>query len=218
MANTKGCGFDVEVSAWIWEEDKKFEMGLVNYPEGCPNRWEKVAAKVGTKSAAEVESHYVVLLDDVAAIEAGSIEEPAYADKDQPKCPSPEKKQIGVQRKAARPWTEDEHRLFLHGLEKYGKGDWKSISRYVVLTRNPTQVASHAQKYFERQEKEDQTKKRKSIFDDSNADSSVLISKNFAVLPFKYRQCPESPLRFHRSSLLRNSSFGLEADYSLSDS
>lgn len=71
----------------------------------------------------------------------------------------------------------NKNRLFLHGLEKYGKGDWKSISRYVVLTRNPTQVASHAQKYFERQEKEDQTKKRKSIFDNSNVDSSVLASK-----------------------------------------
>lgn len=177
MANTSECGLDVEGSPWIWEEDKKFEMGLVDYPEGCSNRWEKVAVKVGTKSAAEVERHFVVLLDDVAAIEAGSIEEPAYADKDQPKCPNPEKKQIGAQRKAARPWTEDEHRLFLHGLEKYGKGDWKSISRYVVLTRNPTQVASHAQKYFERQEKEDQTKKRKSIFDNSNVDSSVMASK-----------------------------------------
>lgn len=62
-------------------------------------------------------------------------------------------------------------RLFLVGLEKYGKGDWKSISRYVVLTRNPTQVASHAQKHFERQEKEDQNKKRRSIFDSSIPDS-----------------------------------------------
>ncbi|URD94071.1 hypothetical protein MUK42_34048 [Musa troglodytarum] len=45
-------------------------------------------------------------------------------------------------------WTEDEHRLFLLGLEKYGKVDWKSISRNFVISRTPTQVASHAQKYF----------------------------------------------------------------------
>ena len=44
----------------------------------------------------------------------------------------------------------DECRAFLVGLEKYGKGDWKSISRYCVKTRTPTQVASHAQKYFEK--------------------------------------------------------------------
>lgn len=63
-------------------------------------------------------------------------------------------------------------RLFLQGLEKYGKGDWKSISRYAVKTRNPTQVASHAQKHFERQEKEEPNKKRRSIFDSSIAEGS----------------------------------------------
>jgi SHAQKYF class myb-like DNA-binding protein len=39
-------------------------------------------------------------------------------------------------------------RLFLLGLKKYGKGDWCNISRNFVQTRTPTQVASHAQKYF----------------------------------------------------------------------
>ncbi|VAH69796.1 unnamed protein product [Triticum turgidum subsp. durum] len=39
-------------------------------------------------------------------------------------------------------------RLFLLGLKTYGKGDWRKISRNFVRTRTPTQVASHAQKYF----------------------------------------------------------------------
>merc|ERR1719409_2237996 len=52
------------------------------------------------------------------------------------------------ERRKGIPWTEEEHRLFLLGLAKFGKGDWRSISRNFVVSRTPTQVASHAQKYF----------------------------------------------------------------------
>ncbi|XP_057730247.1 transcription factor MYBS3-like [Arachis stenosperma] len=48
-------------------------------------------------------------------------------------------------------WSEEEHRIFLEGMEKLGKGNWRGISRCFVRTRTPTQVASHAQKYFLRQ-------------------------------------------------------------------
>ncbi|KAM1155986.1 hypothetical protein ACFX13_027399 [Malus domestica] len=33
-------------------------------------------------------------------------------------------------------------------IAEYGKGDWKSISRFCVVTITPTQVVSHAQKHF----------------------------------------------------------------------
>ncbi|RZR79637.1 hypothetical protein BHM03_00005416 [Ensete ventricosum] len=69
------------------------------------------------------------------------------------------------ERKKGVPWTEEEHRSFLIGLEKLGKGDWRGISRNFVTTRTPTQVASHAQKYFLRQNSLNKKKRRSSLFD-----------------------------------------------------
>lgn len=48
------------------------------------------------------------------------------------------------------PWSIEEHKQFLLGLEKFRKGDWKNISRYFVPSRTATQIGSHAQKYFDR--------------------------------------------------------------------
>ncbi|CAF2054517.1 hypothetical protein Bca4012_097866 [Brassica carinata] len=69
------------------------------------------------------------------------------------------------ERRKGIPWTEEEHRLFLLGLEKFGKGDWRSISRNFVITRTPTQVASHAQKYFIRLNSMNRDRRRSSIHD-----------------------------------------------------
>ncbi|XP_062214429.1 transcription factor MYBS3-like [Phragmites australis] len=69
------------------------------------------------------------------------------------------------ERKKGVPWSEEEHRQFLAGLEKLGKGDWRGISRSYVTTRTPTQVASHAQKFFLRQSSMGKKKRRSSLFD-----------------------------------------------------
>nr|KYP49343.1 Myb-like protein J [Cajanus cajan] len=68
-------------------------------------------------------------------------------------------------RKRGVPWTEQEHRLFLLGLQNVGKGDWRGISRNFVKTRTPTQVASHAQKYFLRRHTHNRRRRRSSLFD-----------------------------------------------------
>ncbi|CAJ2643822.1 unnamed protein product [Trifolium pratense] len=69
---------------------------------------------------------------------------------------------IGSSKKGM-PWTEEEHHMFLRGLEKLGKGNWRGISRDFVTTRTPTQVASHAQKHFLRQSQNSFINKRKHL-------------------------------------------------------
>ncbi|GAB2297251.1 hypothetical protein Dimus_031362 [Dionaea muscipula] len=50
-------------------------------------------------------------------------------------------------------WTEDEHRMFLIGLEIYNKGQWKIISKEIFSgKKTEAQITSHAQKYFQRQQ------------------------------------------------------------------
>jgi SHAQKYF class myb-like DNA-binding protein len=47
----------------------------------------------------------------------------------------------------SRYWTPDEHKRFLEGLARFGHKDMKAIARFVG-TRSPTQVRTHAQKYY----------------------------------------------------------------------
>ncbi|KAK1390216.1 RR-type MYB transcription factor 5 [Heracleum sosnowskyi] len=83
-------------------------------------------------------------------------------------------KSIEEERRKGIAWTEEEHRLFLLGLEKYGKGDWRSISRNFVVTRTPTQVASHAQKYFIRLNSMNKDRRRSSIHDITNVNNGEM--------------------------------------------
>nr|KYP60595.1 hypothetical protein KK1_023002 [Cajanus cajan] len=38
---------------------------------------------------------------------------------------------VSIRRKKYVHWSDEEHRLFLVGLQIYGKGDWKNIARYI---------------------------------------------------------------------------------------
>nr|XP_043616884.1 probable transcription factor At5g61620 [Erigeron canadensis] len=87
-------------------------------------------------------------------------------------------------KKKGMPWTEDEHRSFLTGLEKLGKGDWRGISKNYVPTRTPTQVASHAQKYFIRLNvSQEKAKRRSSLFDMPFNESPSVPTAPVAPIP-----------------------------------
>ncbi|KAL1173049.1 hypothetical protein V6Z11_A05G388100, partial [Gossypium hirsutum] len=161
---------------WTREENKRFESALAIYGEDVPDRWMKVAAMIPGKTVSDVIKQYRELEEDVFDIESGRIPIPGYLTSSftfemvdnhdfEPYRKRSNAKGPDHERKKGVPWTEEEHRRFLMGLMKYGKGDWRNISRNFVISKTPTQVASHAQKYFQRQLSGVKDKKRPSIHD-----------------------------------------------------
>lgn len=100
------------------------------------------------------------------------------------------------------------------GLNKFGKGDWKSISRYYVVSKTPTQVASHAQKYFCRRTSRTPVERRRASINDiqtvtltprrtTTTTTTPMIINNILAYNNNY-QVGSSSMPFHYS----NNTFG----------
>ncbi|KAI4385972.1 hypothetical protein MLD38_003953 [Melastoma candidum] len=199
-------------SRWTPAENKLFENALAVYDVDTPDRWHRVASMIPGKSVEDVVLHYRDLELDVSKIEAGWFipGDPRYPSPRPPPFTSgattsylcdgfkpsynflfggkrsSSTRPLDHERKKGVPWTEEEHKLFLMGLKKYGKGDWRNISRNFVITKTPTQVASHAQKYFIRQLSVGKDKRRASIHDIT----TVNIGETVSPLPDNRRHHP----------------------------
>eukprot|EP00232_Nephroselmis_pyriformis_P005961 CAMPEP_0182914186 /NCGR_PEP_ID=MMETSP0034_2-20130328/38435_1 /TAXON_ID=156128 /ORGANISM="Nephroselmis pyriformis, Strain CCMP717" /LENGTH=272 /DNA_ID=CAMNT_0025050951 /DNA_START=147 /DNA_END=965 /DNA_ORIENTATION=- len=167
---------------WSEEDDRSFEKALAKFDDEVDTRWDQIACLLSDKDGEAVRQRYAELQDDIKSIEDGLVALPAYENSHSPGSPelnaepaSPSRKNgkaatpkssTDQERRKGIPWTEEEHRLFLLGLAKFGKGDWRSISRNFVISRTPTQVASHAQKYFIRLNSMNKKDKRRSSIHD----------------------------------------------------
>ncbi|XP_057441832.1 transcription factor DIVARICATA-like [Lotus japonicus] len=147
---------------WTREDNEKFESAVSIYDKDTPDRWLKVAAMIPGKTVFDVIKKFKEL-EDILGIEAGHVPIPATVRVRGP----------NHVRKKGVPWTEEEHRGFLMGLQKYGIGDWRNIARNFVLTKTPTQVASHARKYYKKQ-KVSGDKDRRSIHDITTVNNGSL--------------------------------------------
>uniref|UniRef100_A0A7N0ZX60 Uncharacterized protein n=1 Tax=Kalanchoe fedtschenkoi TaxID=63787 RepID=A0A7N0ZX60_KALFE len=189
---------------WTKEENKEFERALAIHDKNTTDRWDKIAAMIPGKTVTDVINQYRELEDDVSDIEAGLVPIPGYHGSSftldlmddslrfngERKRHTPAAAAAEHEKKKGVPWTEAEHKRFLMGLVKHGKGDWRNISRNFVRTKTPTQVASHAQKYFIRLNSGVKDKRRPSIHDittgslaDSATASGMDKAQSAAALP-----------------------------------
>lgn len=146
-----GSGQDSD-ETWSAQDVASFEQGLAAFDESLPDRGGKLQQLLPHKSQDEIMKRYQKLLMQITAIEAGPV--PIYHNnefyirwKEHVQMSS---ETISPHDTEGIPWSEEEHRLFLVGVSKFGREDYDNISQHYVVTRSADQVATFAFKYFAR--------------------------------------------------------------------
>jgi SHAQKYF class myb-like DNA-binding protein len=146
-----GPGQDAD-ETWSAQDIATFEQGLAAFDESLPDRGGKLQQLLPHKNQDEIMKRYQKLLMQITAIEAGAV--PIYHNnefyirwKEHVHMAS---ETISPHDTEGIPWSEEEHRLFLVGVNQYGREEYDNISQHYVVTRSADQVATFAFKYFAR--------------------------------------------------------------------
>lgn len=126
---------------WTDAEHKLFMEGLERYGED--GAWDEIAAHVGSRDTMQVYKHYHIVKGTPGY---GKRLHPA-SEQDQSRAVKAESdgEPVKPQRCNSGWWTEEEHQLYLEGLETYGDDScWAEISK-LVGTRTIRQVQAHHQ-------------------------------------------------------------------------
>ncbi|KMS98027.1 hypothetical protein BVRB_4g096530 [Beta vulgaris subsp. vulgaris] len=208
---------------WSFTEDKLFEECIAEGYfdiEDESTRWLQITTKLGGKrTPAEIQNHYYELAYDVESIENDRVPLPNYSDLYNSDDDSED--DDSKPRKRGSQWSKDEHRLFLIGVKIYKKGQWTNISKNVVVTRSPTQVASHAQKYYSRNDPANiQKRKRSSIHDITvNDDAALQKLHKKGLLPThildKLRSAEIKIKQEHSNEQVNNNNNSISPNYQL---
>ena len=89
-------------------------------------------------------------------------------------------KSIKLKRKATGRWSDEEHKIFLRGLQFRPSISWETISK-MVKTRTARQTRTHAQKYFAKLKRHRNRKLATQMSSSSNASSDVTTTSEFDI-------------------------------------
>ncbi|KAL8151845.1 hypothetical protein V2J09_021653 [Rumex salicifolius] len=153
---------------WTHSEKEIFQNSLDELGFTHPQLFEQISAKIPGKSAVQVREHFD------AFVQAEHIQIPDHNDSRTIEDTRQETRSEGSSQ-GRQMWTDEEHNLFLNGLAHYGKGEWKRISSEFVKTKTPSQVASHAQKYYNRANSNTPPSRRRYSINDTRIVDSAIV-------------------------------------------